>query len=135
MIESKGQGSTRGYTVEVRCEQILDPSRPPQLHDGIVTTEWRTVSFDRSGNPAGVPGIDGLDGVFGMFGMTCLPYDSAVALAHTIIAQNPHRGLECRIVGHEQKYTYENKRLGAVDMPAIKSNWASRPGFLTEEEA
>ncbi len=87
---------------------------PTTLHDGIVTKDWRQVEFVKDSNPAGVPEVrqflrQGND-------HSLLTYESACALAWTILAQNPNAYcLECRLVEFECKMTYELERKALVD--------------------
>lgn len=113
-----GHGTDVGYRVQVRCDKTCH-SNPTELADGIVSTEWRDVSFRLGKNPAGIPQS--------IFDRKCehglLTYEGAVALAWTILAQNEHRDLECRLVAYNLETTFKLTRQGVVEGLEIKSRW------------
>lgn len=119
----RGSGSTVGYKVEARTIDLEGlPEVVRTLADGhtVLCAEWREVEFACGSNPAGVPCesrlLDGAE-----HGL--LPYESAVALAWTVIAQNRHATIECRLVRHRLSYSYSIEREGYVDGVEIKFRW------------
>jgi hypothetical protein len=115
---SSGQSTEYGYTVEARAVHFFH-FKPVVLSDGILSSEWREVVFERGNNPAGVPdhGL-GQRSNHGLLG-----HEGAVALAWTLIAQHGcFGGIECRLVKHKLETTYKRQREGIVDMPPIKSS-------------
>lgn len=128
--EGRGSGTVIGYAVEARViPGCFYPSQPPTLGDGVLTPEWRRVQFERGMNPAGVPGIGHM---MSAEVYQWLPYESAVALAWTIIAQHRY-SVECRIVELSQTYSYENTFKGVVDLPPIQHHLSRVP--LVKEDA
>ncbi len=113
-----GNASEVGYRVQVRCAKMIH-SRPIQIADGIVSTEWRDVRFARGTNSAGVPvsRFDRKD-MHDLMG-----YEAAVALAWTVIAQHEwHFGLECRLMAYRLETTYKLTREGTVDNHVFSSD-------------
>ncbi len=103
-----GTNVKRLYRVEARVRNFF-PENPVKLCDGILSTEWREVYFNNNPNPAGVPSTPDSD----MFGL--LPYESATALAWTIIAQRPYASIECRLVQYQLAITHTLNKRGEVD--------------------
>lgn len=117
-----GGGTSIGYTVEARVQDIEGLAQNPQpLVDGrtILGHEWQQLHFEEGSNPYGVPGRSRFDH---NLGSPRMPLKSAIALAWTIIAQNPHRSVECQIVRHKLTYTYSSERLGVVDGLSISDS-------------
>ena len=111
---SKGSSSEIGYRVEARCE-IMSHLHPVTLLDGIVTKEWREVHFERGPNHYGVP--SGAD-EWWRYGHKhdLMPYESALAMAYTVLAQNATRGLELRLKQYTLETRHELTCNGVVDM-------------------
>lgn len=127
-------GNTHGYRVEVRDPHFsAHLNRPITLADGLVGPEWRTVEFERSLNPAGVPTSNGLHDL-AQYGL--LPYESALALAWTLVAQCKATLVvpECRVVRYSVRYSHAIYRDGVVDLPEIGGSIFSKPSLVKEGE-
>lgn len=126
--ESCGESTITEYKVEVR-DTIFSVHNPIILSDGehgetIVGPDWQEVRFNKGFNPAGVPlhKATHLEDCK----RDILGYESALALAWTILAQNYYRfGLEARIVAYELKTSWERTRKGVVDGGPIKLTMTS----------
>jgi hypothetical protein len=101
-----------GYRVEARVSEV-SVHAPAVLPDGLVTTEWRALEFSKGSNPAGVP-VHYLGYDLTQFNL--LPFESAVALAWTVVAQNQWKFLEIRIVQHAFHMETTVERGAVVDM-------------------
>lgn len=108
-LESRGQCTTKGYRVQVRVDHFV-PSAPVTLADGLVGTEWRDVTFQKTDWPGGIP--DHPWSHRGEHGLLSL--EGARALAWTLLAQQDRHGLECQLVQLELHTTYTVKREGVV---------------------
>ncbi len=117
-IISKGAGTEYGYRIEARDTHVSHV-RPAAIHDGILTGEWREIAPIISDNPAGVPSLD----EYGDSGRkhNLMPYESAVALAWTLIAQNRWKSIECRLVKYKLETSYFLSREGIVENSIVKS--------------
>ena len=105
---SEHSSSTTAFQVEVRCTTVSQ-HMPVVLQDGLVTESWREVHFSKGMNPCGVPVED-----LGRFN-TLMPYESALALAWTIIAQHRHSmGIQCRIVAYKHTEKVRVDYIGPV---------------------
>ena len=110
--QSKGGGTYTYFIVEARVNRMIH-SRPVTIQDGVLTEKWREVHFQQSLDPAGVPGLGSETPVFGL--ERGLPYESAKALAYTLIAQHPFQFIECRLVAFKIEYEWKRTRLGLAD--------------------
>lgn len=112
-----GSSVEYGYRVEARVRDVLH-IRPVALSDGILTTEWREVVFEAGFNPAGIPTESHIRQ---RSRHELLSHEAAVALAWTIIAQQRHRDIECRLVQYRLETNYTLERKGVVDGLLIAS--------------
>lgn len=117
---SSGRSREYGYRIEVRDTCFISQN-PVRLHDGCVGPDWREWTPAEDFNPAGIP-IES-PRFSGQFQHSLLPYEGAMALAWTILAQNSlHRGLECRLVRYKLAQTWELTREGVVE-GRVTNDW------------
>ncbi len=118
-----GSGTVHGYRVEGRTKDLPCMANAPiKISSGqTLFSEWQEIDFT-IGNPAGVPLVG--DSMFPV-GQSerLMPYESATALAWTVLAQNPHRVIEMRIVRYTIKYTKTMQYDGFVDGSLISHSW------------
>lgn len=107
---NEGASTSYWYTVEAKVG-FMDPVNPIRLTDGILTTQWRELSFPCGVDGAGVPAYFPPTGLIRMQ----LPYASAVALAWTVLAQNRYGGISVRLRKLRQEVSYKTFDCGVVD--------------------
>lgn len=113
---STGHSTEQGYRVEARHTEFI-ASNPIKLYDGILTSEWREITFQRGHNPCGIP-----EDAFSRKGdHDLLSYNAAMALAWTLIAQQKHRMVECRLVAYKLETTWKCEKVGLVVMEPLNS--------------
>jgi hypothetical protein len=130
-----GNGNYIGFKVEARLEEIEGLSSDPVLlADGktLLGHEWKEIHFDEGRIPYGVPGRSSIEP---NFGHQLLPYKSALALAHTVIAQNSHKNVECQIIQHRVSYAYSVERKGYVDNLQISDKACFMPKIVDDVPA
>lgn len=112
-----GNHTERCYAVEAR-EVHFSHSAPIVLSDGVLTQDWREVTFARTDNPAGIP--EDCFSYKGKHGL--LTHEGAIALAWTLIAQHSMRHIECRLVFYRLETTWKCERVGLVEMQPLSIN-------------
>lgn len=105
---SHGAEETIGYRVEARVASILH-QHPVVLSDGILTDQWREITFTDSASPSAVPRCGRHAAHHDL-----MPLESARALAWTLVAQHRHCGVECRLVGYRLIVQWSLRRKGVV---------------------
>lgn len=119
-----GSGTVIGYRVEARIKDLPTMAMSPiELGNRqILTHEFQEITFEESAR-YGVPLVG--DYMFPVgASQRLMPYDSALALSWTIIAQNQHKPIECRIVQYRMKYNYTMEYNGyAKDSSNLTSSW------------
>ena len=107
---SSGSGSFPGYMLEAKVENFIR-HRPVVIKDSfdgdiVLDTVWRNVTAFKAPPGMGVP-RDNREAEYFVY-----PYESAMALAWTLVAQNPHSSILVRLVPYKIRYTHETWRDG-----------------------
>lgn len=126
--EITGTTDEIGYRVQARNAHF-NTATPVMLDDGLLGPDWREIHFSKGYNVAGIP-----DSLFGHKGRhDLLAYETAVALAWTIIAQNPRQGIECRLAQYRLVTSFTLCKQGVLVGQTIKYDLTHKPEVMPND--
>lgn len=133
----KSHSTSVGYRIQARDTMFESTNKPTIIGESVICDKWVDLHFRLDQNPAGVPAVEypGADSSIAYINHNLMPYMSAIALAHTVLAQLGHSSyrIQLRLVAYTVKVDISIGEKGVVDM-VIDGEPFKSPKLVVKEE-